>query len=585
MTAFADLLQLEWRNPWWLLVALQPLVLALLLRVRRQRLLHYADAHLLPWAMRASAAGGERLWRRAGNTLFWLLLAAALAGPRLPLYGGPAHGAPTGVPRHEMDVMVVLDVSPSMWAQDVAPDRLSRAKLKLADLQKRLRGERIGLIAFSGEAGLLMPPTADTALLGHYLDLARGDLFEDSGTDLAGALRLAAAQLEAQGKGSKAVLLVTDGEASALSGDAGNAAMAAARELKQAGVPLFVLAAGTPQGGTIPLPDGGVAEENGAPVVSRLDAAGFATLAESTGGKLAQIAADEADLNALYERGILTLPAKPSRTSSARAWRELYPWLLVPALLLWGWLQYGNQRAAAALAVAALMSTSVQAQQITQQSMEHEAYRAYRAQDYLLAQHLYAKQPGFAARMGEGASAYRRKDYGYAVRQFTEALLLAGTPRERADALFNLGNSYYLAGNKPAALDSFQGVLRYRDDEKARANLARVSAQMKPGAAPAGEGVSGRRGRGLGQGDNAGGDAPMGMEEEKEQPGVLMQEEGLDAMGARRQGSAEAAAQGREADLRAARKKLELVRDQPLAMNKRLLTQDRGEPRSGGSPW
>jgi Ca-activated chloride channel family protein len=581
MIAFADLLQIEWRNPWWLLVALQPLALALLLRLRRQRLLHYADAHLLPWAIRVGAAGGERPWRRAAHLVFWLLVAGALAGPRLPIDSGPAETGQPAMPRHEMDVMVVLDVSPSMRAQDVAPDRLSRAKLKLADLVPRLRGERIGMIAFSGEAGMLMPPTRDTALLGHFLELARPDLFEDAGTYLAGALRLAQTQLTHAGEGTKAILLVTDGEASALSGDAGNAAIAAARELKQAGVPLFVLAVGTAQGGTIPLPDGGVAEENGTTVMSRLDAAGFATLAESTGGKLAEIVPDEADLDTLYDRGILTLPARPARASSARAWRELYPWLLVPALLLWGGLQYGNRRAATALAAAALLSTTAQAEQTT----EHEAYQAYRAQDYLVAQHLYTKQSGYAARMGEGASAYRRKDFGHAVRQFTEALLVAQTPEQRADALFNLGNSYYLAGNKPAALDSFQGVLRYRKDEKARANLARVSAQMKPAAAPPGEGVSGRRGRGLGEGANEGGDAPMGMEEEKERPQVLMEPEGADAAGARRQSGADAGAQGRAADLRAARKKLELVRDQPQALNKRLLTQDRGEPPAGASPW
>jgi hypothetical protein len=108
---------------------------------------------------------------------------------------------------------------------------------------------------------------------------------------------------------------------------------------------------------------------------------------------------------------------------------------------------------------------------------------------------------------------------------------------------------------------------------------------MKPAAAPPGEGVSGRRGRGLGEGANEGGDAPMGMEEEKERPQVLMEPEGADAAGARRQSGADAGAQGRAADLRAARKKLELVRDQPQALNKRLLTQDRGEPPAGASPW
>lgn len=579
MIAPADLLQMEWRNPWWGLVALQPIVLALLLRLRRRRLLHYADAHLLPWAIRLGQSGGASAPRRAANALVWLLLAGALAGPRLPL--DPVGGAEqqTAAPRHDMDVMVVLDVSPSMHARDVAPDRLSRAKLKLLDLQRRLRGERLGLIVFSGEPGLLMPPTTDTALLGHYLELARTALFEDRGTALAAALRLAQTQL--QGRGSKAVLLVTDGETSALSGDAGNAAVAAARALKQADIPMFVLAVGTPQGAIIPLPDGGVAEDNGVAAVSRLDTAGFTALARSSGGKLAPIADDDADLTSLYDHGILALPARAAAAASGRSWRELYPWLLVPALALWAWLQYGNRRAATALAAAALLSGNAQAQPAD----EHDAYRAYHSRNYLIAQQLYAEQPGYAARMGEGASAYRRRDYGYAVRQFTQALLLAHTPRERADALFNLGNAYYLAGNKTAALDAFQGVLRYRDDDQARANLARVTAQMRSPPGPVDAGIPGRRGRGPSEGQNAGGDTPSRMDEKREKPGVLMEPDAADGARARRDAAEASAAAGTAADLRAARKKLELVRDQTLELSKRLLTQDHGDAASDGTPW
>lgn len=581
MIAFADLLQLEWRDPWWLPVALQPLLVAALLRLRRNRLLHYADAHLLPWAVSSHAAAPASRARRAGNAVLWLLIACALAGPRLPLPGDNEGGGERrlALPRHDIDLTIVLDVSPSMRAQDgnqgAGPDRLNRAKLKLLDLRQRLRGERLGLIAFSGEAGVLMPPTRDTALLEHYLSLAQPELFEEAGTQLASALRLALAQRAADR--SQAVLLVTDGEASALSGESGHAALAAARELKAAKIPLHVLALGSAQGATIPLPDGGVAEESGAPVISRLDAAGFGALAASTGGRFAQISGDDGDLASLYERGILTLPAATPRKDGTRAWRELYPWLLAPALLLWLLLN-ANKRgaAAAALALAAAGANAA----------GPEAYQSYRKQDYLLAQQLYAQQDGWAARMGEGASAYRRKDYGYAVKQFTEALLLARTPSQRADALFNLGNSHYLAGNKRAAMDALQGVLRYREDARARANLARVTAQMKAAPAPPGEGVSGRRGRGLGQGENAGGDAPMGMEAEKEKAQVLQEQDGQDSDAARGGRSKQQAGFDAQADVRAAQKKLELVSDQPARLSKRLITQDRSPEATGASrPW
>lgn len=584
MIAPADLLQLEWRNPWWLLAALQPLLVAVLLRLRRQRLLHYADAHLLPWAVAGQGARSEPGLRRGANLMFWLLLAGALAGPRLPLPESLPHplwGARErpAVPRHDMDLTILLDVSPSMRAQDVSPDRLSRARLKLLDLRSHLRGERLGLIAFSGEAGVLMPPTRDLALLDHYLQLAQPTLFEDAGTNVAAALRLARAQRD-PGR-AQAVLLVTDGEASALSGEAGNAALAAARELRAARIPLYVLALGTEPGAQIPALDGGVVEEDGAPVVSRLDATGFGALAASTGGGFATLTGDGSDLTALYDHGILTLRAPASGKESARSWRELYPWLLVPALLLW-LLQHGLRRRAAVVATLALAGTAHAAGP----DSGRDAWQAYRTHDYLLAQQLYATRDGFAARMGEGASAYRRKDYGYAAKQFTAALLLAHTAQERADALFNLGNTHYLAGNMTAAQDALQGVLRYRDDGKARANLARVTAQLKAAPAAAGEGVSGRRGRGLGEGENAGGDAPMGMLPDKERPQVLQEQGDQDTEGARAGGRTRGDGRDAAADVRAAEKKLELVRDRTAELSKRLLTQDRGAESVGTQrPW
>lgn len=570
MMALADLLQVQWRNPWWLLLALQPLFIALWLRLRRRRVLHYADAHLLPWAVSARAAPTDTGWRRALDFLFWLLLAAALAGPRLPLSAAtpdePAHAA---VPRHDLDLTVVLDVSPSMRATDVAPDRLARAKLKLLDLTRRLRGERVELIVFSGEAGVLMPATRDPALLEHYLALARPELFDDPGTHLAAALQLARARHTAQR--SQAVLLLTDGEAGALAGEAGHAALAAARDLKAAGIPLYVLALGTEQGSTIPQPEGGVVEENGMPVVSRLDAPGFRALAATGGGAYARVSGDDADLAALYDRGILTLGAASGTPDAGRGWRELYPWLLAPAVLLW-LLQRGLRPRVATVAALALAGSA----QAAGSSAAHEAWQAYRSQDYALAQQRYASLEGFAARMGEGAAAYRRRDYGHAVRQFTAALLLSRTPQERADALFNLGNALYFSGNRSAALDAFQGVLRYREDARARANLARVTAQILAPPASTGAGVSGRRGRGLGEGDDAGGEAPMGMISGPERPQVLQQPDDPDATGAQGGHRVRPGAEDALADVRAAQKKLELVRDQTLELSKRLITQDRG---------
>jgi Ca-activated chloride channel family protein len=142
-----QLLHLHWREPLWLGLAAVPLLFGWWRSRRRARLLRYADAELLPWAASLPAAQAGAWPRALVQALAWLLLALAAAGPRLPLE--LREGQTT--PRHMLTVMVVLDVSASMRATDIAPqgdadflraaarekpyapDRLTRARLELQD--------------------------------------------------------------------------------------------------------------------------------------------------------------------------------------------------------------------------------------------------------------------------------------------------------------------------------------------------------------------------------------------------------------------------------------------------------------------
>ncbi|MDD5390420.1 MAG: VWA domain-containing protein [Gallionellaceae bacterium] len=327
------LTNLEWRAPWWGLLVLQPLLFWALARRRRQRLAGYADAHLLPWAVTAAPRERGAAWRAAANGLAWLLLAAAAAGPRLPLETAPGQDAPASR-HHAISVMVLLDVSTSMAATDIAPTRLTRAKLELSDWLGRLSGERVGLIVYSGAAGVLLPLTDDPALFRRALEQADAGLIEQAGTHLGAALDLAARQLQGAPTRGKAILLISDGEADSLARPAGEAVRAAAARLAKQGIPLFVLGVGTQTGAAIPLPEGGYAERDGAQVQSRLDAAAYADLARLAGGRYATVADGDADWVELHDHGLATLPGDPPAAAQARAWRELYPWLLAPAWAL-----------------------------------------------------------------------------------------------------------------------------------------------------------------------------------------------------------------------------------------------------------
>jgi len=167
--------------------------------------------------------------------------------------------------------------------------------------------------------------------------------------------------------------------------------------------------------------------------------------------------------------------------------------------------------------------------------------------------------------------------------------LLATKSEQRADALFNLGNSYFYAGNAIAAADAFEGVLHYRpNDQNAKENLGRARGKLvlRNNLTPQQDGILGRKGRGLGDGE-ANEDSPLGMEQEKDETRPMVGAENSAAENAKRLGvSAQATASELEANRRAALKKLDLLNDKRSETFKQLVKQDATrEPPAGMSPW
>lgn len=574
--SLGELTQLQWREPVGWLLALMPLLFIGLAYIRKPAWQRYADAPLQPWAVRQGQRLSQSPLRSLSEWAFWVLLACAVAGPRLPLETLSTQPQQT---KHDIDVMVVLDVSPSMASTDLSPNRLLRAKLKLQDLLSAWHGERIGLIAYSGEAGLLLPLTRDTDAFIPNLELATDTLFDDKGSHLAAALNLAAKQLD-RTKRSRTVLLVTDAETSSLSGDAGNASLAAARSLKQAGISLYVLVSATEAGATL--------TQNDAAIHSQPDLAGYRALTGITGGAVARIEDNDSDLATLYQRGILTLPTSMEAQDKTLSWREYFAYPLGAALLLLlaNTLTF-SRRARQTLVAAASLAASGAAQ--ADDAAWREAHQSYRQGQYLVAQNQYHKLSGYHARMGEGAAAYRRRDYAYAANQFTQALLLADHATQRADALFNLGDSAFYAGNRVAAADAFDGVLRLRpQDQRAKENLARVRGALvlRNAPLPPATGIPGRRGRGVGDGA-ADETTPLDMAPTKDEVRPMTGTAAEAAEAARRLGQSASSLQSEsEATRSAALKKLDLLSDQRAATLKQSIKQDATrEPPPGMSPW
>lgn len=257
----------------WLALALVPLaVLARWIRVRReQRLERFVSRDnwplLNPWVSRPS-----RMWK--GILIFVALAFAVTAAAR------PQWGSREQILRESgIDMLVAMDVSRSMLAEDVEPNRLEHAKNRLRELLLRFPGHRIGIIPFAGEAIVQCPLTTDYSVaLGFLNDLNTGTIGYQ-GTDIAAAIETARGAFREGGIGARVLLLVTDGESH--QGDAIEQARLAARE----GIRIYALGIGTEEGSTIRIDGRLLHDREGSPVLTRLDAGLLRELADITGGQ------------------------------------------------------------------------------------------------------------------------------------------------------------------------------------------------------------------------------------------------------------------------------------------------------------
>lgn len=288
-----------------------------------------------------SLAGTERLARKLGGGVSLArivvksaaicvgLLAVSLALLR-PQVGERAALAK----RKGIDLVVAVDASRSMWARDVLPSRLDRAKLELAALIDKLQGDRVGLVAFAGEAFVQCPLTGDYGAAKLFLRAIDPGAMPSQGTALAAALETAGTMLSAADRGAKVkvVLLLTDGE------DHVGDVMMSARKLESQGVKVFVLGIGSHQGTPVPILDdagkiaGYVKDRSGQTVITRLEDRALRAIADVTGGRY--IAASGSDLGMGEIAAELDRLEKSELESlSTVEYAEAFPYVLYPGFL------------------------------------------------------------------------------------------------------------------------------------------------------------------------------------------------------------------------------------------------------------
>jgi len=424
----------HWLRPEWLL-AIPLIVLAAVLlgrgRLGAGKWQDVIDPVLMPFVL-SRAPGRGRDYRWWLLALAGVLAATALAGPAWQRIEQPVF-------RTEQALVVALDLSRSMDAQDVSPSRLARARLKILDILERRQSGQTALVVYSGNAFTVTPLTTDTDTVAALVNSLSTDIMPSRGSSPVSAIWKGQSLLKQAGVGYGEVLLITDGGSSP-------AAENEARDLKAAGYTLSVLAVGTRDGAPIPRASGGFVTDNrGKIAVPRLEETSLRALAVAGGGRFAVMATDTRDLDVLLSGEVATAAASDEALETDQ-WREEGPWLL---LLLLPISALAFRRGWVLLMLVFILPVSEPAEASLWDDLWKN--RNQQALEQLENGHADDAAALFENTEWRAVARYRAKDFKGSAAEFAES----GNARN----LYNLGNAMAQQGELDSAIDAYEQVL------------------------------------------------------------------------------------------------------------------------------
>ncbi len=224
------------------------------------------------------------------------------------------------IKRKGVDIVVAVDVSKSMLAEDIKPSRLQRAKMKLHDLLGILQGDRVALVAFAGTSFLECPLTLDYEAFQIFLDYLDPSLIPVPGTSFSNALETASKAFSADSGRGKSIIMITDGE------DQDEGLKSVLPTLKEKGIRVFTIGIGKEEG--IPIPDekGGLKkDENGNVILTKLNVKTLEEIAVSTGGQFVRSSSGDIDLQKIYTDGIkANTKDNDFKSSKKQVWQQRF---------------------------------------------------------------------------------------------------------------------------------------------------------------------------------------------------------------------------------------------------------------------
>ena len=430
-----DALPLHFIRPLWLSLLPLAVIMPLLWRHLRRPSGDWSkvcDVHLLRWLSVGSAAVRPSRFGPWLAGLMWLIATVALAGPswqKLPDRSFTSRDAR----------VLVLDLSLSMLAEDLKPNRLTQARYRLSDMLDEMLEGQTGLVAYAGDAFVVSPLTSDTNTIRNMLPALRPDIIPVSGSRPDRALELAAELLNRSGMARGEILLIAD--------SGGRGAPNIAAKLAQRGIFTSVLAVGTVQGAPIPSGDGFVSDNRGNIVVARLQRDALQAIAAAGGGKYSELTTGSGTNSpwAVLEGNEF------ARTDEAlgERWKDTGPWLVLALLPLAAFSFRKGLLFVLPLLIlpGLLLSTDAKANlwQDRWASKDQQAQAALQ-QERAADAAVLAKDPSIA-----GEAFYRSGDFVRALQSWSKL--------HQADSHYNRGNSLAQTGKFEAAIAAYDAAL------------------------------------------------------------------------------------------------------------------------------
>ncbi|MGA9453246.1 MAG: VWA domain-containing protein [Verrucomicrobiia bacterium] len=444
----------------WLLLVIPPALLVFFWWTWRQRqrlLTQFIQARLLS-ALTVGISPARRKIRLGCLILAVALLILALARPQ---YGYDLQK----IEQRGLDVVVAIDTSKSMLAQDIAPDRLERAKLAALDLMQQAKADRLGLVAFAGDAFLECPLTIDDTAFRQSVEALDVNTIPQGGTAIAPAISAALAAFK-EGDHYKVLVLLTDGEDNVNEADALEAARNAAKD----GLKIFTVGVGTAEGTLLRITDANgnsdyIRDPDGNVVKSHLNEALLRKIAGATGGFCLPLRPNTMDT--LYQQGIAPLPESESQERLVRRYHEQFQWPLLAAMVLLLAEMFLPERkrervnrggadlpvgqdAPQRVPTGALVVAGLLILPLASSASPASALREYKAGNYTNAlqefeQLAQANTNDLRLIFNAGTAAYRATNFDAALNDF-RAVTLAPDLKLQQEAYYNLGNTLYRQG-------------------------------------------------------------------------------------------------------------------------------------------